>query len=114
MACKLPEAISRIEEILSKNVEGVASAMLSGIQINMLNEAKNNLQSAIEIRMSRMQSNNSGSESKRPEFDKLPSYKEGQKNMTYAGIGSRETSIDIQKEMYKIAKELESLGYEFN
>lgn len=48
---------------------------------------------------------------KTPEFNKLPSYKEGQKNMTYAGIGSRETSIDIQKEMYKIAKELESLGY---
>lgn len=48
---------------------------------------------------------------KTPEFNKLPSYKEGQKNMTYAGIGSRETSIDIQKEMYKIAKELESIGY---
>ena len=48
---------------------------------------------------------------KTPEFNKLPSYKDGQKNMTYAGIGSRETSIDIQKEMYKISKELESLGY---
>ena len=63
MACKLPEAMSKIEEILSKNGEGIASVMLSGIQINMLNEAKKNLQSAIEIRMSRMQSNNSGSES---------------------------------------------------
>ena len=63
MACKLPEAITKIEEILSKNGEGIASAMLSGIQINMLNEAKNNLQSAIEIRMSLMQSNTPGSES---------------------------------------------------
>lgn len=63
MACQLPEAISKIEEILSKNGEGVASAMLSGIQINMLNEAKNNLQSAIEIRMSRMQNITPGSES---------------------------------------------------
>ncbi len=63
MACKLPEAITKIEEILSKNGEGVASAMLSGIQINMLTEAKSNLQSAIEIRMSRMQSNSPGSES---------------------------------------------------
>ena len=70
MACQLPEAISKIEEILSKNREGIASAMLSGIQINMLNEAKNNLQSAIEIRMSRMQSNSPGSESKIQEFDK--------------------------------------------
>lgn len=63
MACQLPEAISKIEEILSKNGECVASAMLSGIQINMLNEAKNNLQSAIEIRMSRMQNITPGSES---------------------------------------------------
>ena len=57
MACQLPEAISKIEEILSKNGEGIASAMLSGVQINMLNEAKNNLQSAIEIRIARMQNN---------------------------------------------------------
>ena len=63
MACQLPEAISKIEEILSKNGEGIASAMLSGIQINMLNEAKNNLQSVIEIRMSRMQNTTPGSES---------------------------------------------------
>ena len=65
MACKLPEAITKIEEILSKNGEGIASAMLSGIQINMLNEAKNNLQSAIEIGMSRMQNTTPGSESKK-------------------------------------------------
>ena len=70
MACQLPEAISKIEEILSKNGEGIASAMLSGIQINMLNEAKNNLQSAIEIRMARMQSNTYGPGSKTLEFDK--------------------------------------------
>lgn len=63
MACQLPEAISKIEEILSKNGEGIASAMLSGIQINMLNEAKSNLQSAIEIRMQRMQNTTPGSES---------------------------------------------------
>ena len=70
MDCKLPEAISKIEEILSKNGEGIASAMLSGIQINMLTEAKSNIQSAIEIRMSRMQSNTTGSGNKIPETKK--------------------------------------------
>ena len=108
MACQLPEAISKIEEILSKNGEGIASAMLSGIQINMLNKAKNNLQSVIETRMVIMQSIPPGYENKRPEFDKLPSYKEGQKNMVYAGIGSRETPADILEEMTNIAKELQS------
>lgn len=47
----------------------------------------------------------------REEFDKLPSYVAGQKTMTYAGIGSRETPIEVQKEMYKAAKMLESMGY---
>lgn len=70
MACKLPEAISKIEEILSKNVEGIESKMLSGIQISMLNEAKSNLQSAVKIKMAKTQGNTSGSESKALKFDK--------------------------------------------
>ena len=268
MACQLPEAISKIEEILLKNGESIDSTMLSGFQINMLNEAKSNLESAVKIRMARMQGNtsgyesnkkinsitenetiniysgdingyeklsnfnagpitlngklfktlehafqywkaslassdenkeanrnkimnsptglaaqqagrsikidsknwteaesnialstimkkyysenkeamsllkttgskelthigkngiklderftkilteirnsSSGSESKRPEFDKLPSYKEGQKNMVYAGVGSRETPVEIQQAMNDVAKELESAGY---
>lgn len=47
---------------------------------------------------------------KRDLFDKLPSKSEIP-NMIYAGIGSRETPIDIQREMTLIATWLESRGY---
>ena len=49
--------------------------------------------------------------SKTPEFDKLPSYKEGQKNFTYAGIGSRETPSEVLDIMALIARTLNSAGY---
>lgn len=47
----------------------------------------------------------------RPEFDKLPAYVEGQQNMTYAGIGSRETPKDVLALMTKAATWLEGKGY---
>lgn len=43
-------------------------------------------------------------------FDTLPFCSET-KTFYYAGIGSRETPIEIQKSMYKVAKWLESKGY---
>lgn len=46
-----------------------------------------------------------------PEFNKLPEYKEGQKNMTYAGIGSRQTPKEVLKLMTKAADWLASKGY---
>lgn len=50
-------------------------------------------------------------DSKTPEFDKLPAYKEGQRAMTYAGIGSRETPKEVMALMTKYAKRLAQLGY---
>ena len=47
----------------------------------------------------------------RPEFDKLPAYVEGQQNMVYAGIGSRETPKDVLALMTKAATWLEGKGY---
>ena len=47
----------------------------------------------------------------RPEFDKLPKYTTGQKTMTYAGIGSRETPAEVLILMTKAAKWLEAKGY---
>ena len=47
----------------------------------------------------------------RPEFDKLPAYVEGQQNMVYAGIGSRETPKDVLELMTKAATRLEGKGY---
>ena len=46
-----------------------------------------------------------------PEFDKLPSYDKDVRSMTYAGIGSRETPIEVQKAMYRVAKYLEGKGF---
>ena len=47
----------------------------------------------------------------RPEFDKLPAYVEGQQNMVYAGIGSRETPKEVLALMTKAATWLEGKGY---
>jgi hypothetical protein len=46
-----------------------------------------------------------------PEFDKLPAHTAGQKTMTYAGIGSRETPADVLATMTKVAERLQALGY---
>ena len=105
MKCQIGEAIEKIDKLISNN------SKVDDNTINQLIKVKKKLNSVKDIRMSRMQSNSPGSESKRPEFDKLPSYKEGQKNMVYAGIGSRETPLEIQQSMNDVAKELESIGY---
>lgn len=47
----------------------------------------------------------------RPEFDKLPAYKKGQKTMTYAGIGSRETPKEVLELMTKASTWLAGKGY---
>jgi hypothetical protein len=49
-------------------------------------------------------------ESKTPEFDKLPS-KSSTPTMTYAGVGSRETPPEILTRMTKLAQYLDSKGY---
>ena len=49
--------------------------------------------------------------SKIPTFSKLPVNTGETKTMTYAGIGSRETPIEVQSKMSKVAKMLEDKGY---
>ena len=51
--------------------------------------------------------------SKTPIFNTLPS-KSDKKTMTYAGIGSRETTPEVLEAMTKAAKYLEDLGYTLN
>lgn len=118
MGCELDKVVKAINKI--------ASEVRDPRAINQLNELKNDLNkfatsmetakstrdfSRLKSVMSNVEVKTTTEGAPRPEFDKLPFYKEGQKTMTYAGIGSRETPIDIQKEMYRIGKELESLGY---
>jgi len=49
--------------------------------------------------------------SNRPIFDSLPSYQKGQNTMTYAGIGSRQTSKETLILMTKVAAWLAKKGY---
>jgi len=46
-----------------------------------------------------------------PVFDKLPTKNTDKKNYTYAGIGSRETPVDILKEMTNVGTELDKEKY---
>ena len=81
MACRLEEYITE----LSKQVDPEVAKQLQGLI---------------------------GKESgKRPEFDKLPKYVDGQKTMVYAGIGSRETPTEVLELMTKAAKFLADKGY---
>lgn len=47
----------------------------------------------------------------RPTFDALPKPEPGQKTMTYAGVGSRETPPEALKAMQAAARMLEGMGY---
>lgn len=118
MGCELDKVVKAINKVASEVRDPRATNQLNELK-NDLSKFATSMETAKPARdFSRLKSVMSNVEVKatatnvaRPEFDKLPFYKDGQKTMTYAGIGSRETPIDIQKEMYKIGKELESLGY---
>ena len=114
MGCNAEQAKIKINEILTRSQ--INSDLKSLELVNKKTDAfasliDNKIKKQFVLNIAESSEPGVVANPKTPEFNKLPSYKEGQKNMTYAGIGSRETSIDIQKEMYKIAKELESLGY---
>ena len=55
--------------------------------------------------------NNSKTSRPTPEFDTLPEYVPGQKNMIYAGIGSRKTPPEVITQMTEISNYLDGLGY---
>ncbi len=63
MKCQIGEAIEKIDKLISNN------SKVDDNTINQLIKVKKKLNSVKDIRMSRMQSNNTGSESKTPEFD---------------------------------------------
>ena len=64
MKCQIGEAIEKIDKLISNN------SKVDDNTINQLIKVKKKLNSVKDIRMSRMQSNNTGSESKTLEFDK--------------------------------------------
>ena len=64
MECQIGEAIEKIDKLISHG------SKVDDNTINKLIKVKKKLNSVKDIRMLRMQSNNTGSESKTPEFDK--------------------------------------------
>ena len=74
----------------------------------VVNEVK---ESGARVIESTKPTDNKPKDKARPEFDKLPAYTEGQQNMAYAGIGSRETPKDVLELMTKAATWLEGKGY---
>lgn len=115
MGCNAEQAKLKINEILARNQKNSAenSVELTSRKADEFaslidSEIKSKFKMNIPEIKSDAKKYNIQSTKKTPEFDKLPSYKIGQKNMTYAGIGSRETPKYILEEMTKIAKELES------
>ena len=119
MSCELDKVISIINE--------VANGIKNPVALKELNELKSDLtqfsvsmQSTNEVKdvsklldtLTRV-SKSTGSTSTKdtPVLNSLPSYVVGQRNMTYAGVGSRETPPEILAEMTKIAQELAAKKY---
>ena len=112
MGCNAEQAKIKINEILTRSQ--IDSDPKSLELVNKKTDAfasliDNKIQKQFVLNIAESSEPGVVANPKTPEFNKLPSYKEGQKNMTYAGIGSRETSIDIQKEMETFLTQKEEL-----
>jgi len=125
MGCNVEKAKVKIADIInsgmkSNSIASSEKAMKQAEQFaNVLDKIKSNYvlnkdaKQDIEQDASENITNNieQDIESKTPYFDALPSYKDKQRNMIYAGIGSRETPAEVLKEMTNIAKWLNEKQY---
>lgn len=113
MSCNLEQALAKVEKLLK----------FSAIQKNIPFEIRR-IEFEIKAMMSAKDKMLNGSNvspydnklketSKKatPEFDTLPKYLPGQNNMTYAGIGSRETPMEVLELMTKASAWLGAKGY---
>lgn len=113
MSCNLKQALVKVEELLKfpaiqKNTPFEIKRIKFEIEAMMA--AKNKMLRGPEVLP---YDSNLKETSKKvtPEFDTLPEYVPGQKNMTYAGIGSRETPMEVLELMTKASTWLGSKGY---
>lgn len=113
MSCNLEQALAKVEKLLKfsaiqknipfeiKRIEFEIKAMIS---------AKNKMLNGPEV----LPYGNKVKETSKkatPEFDTLPKYIPGQNSMTYAGIGSRETPMEVLELMTKASAWLGTKGY---
>lgn len=113
MSCNLKQALVKVEELLKfpaiqKNTPFEIKRIKFEIEAMMA--AKNKMLRGSEI-LSHGGDLKTTSKKSTPEFDTLPEYVPGQKNMTYAGIGSRETPMEVLELMTKASTWLGARGY---
>ena len=113
MSCNLEKALVKVNKLLATNV--IKTKMFAEIkriqfEIEAMMAAKDKMLRGPEVLPydSKLKET---SKKATPEFDALPEYVPGQKNMTYAGIGSRETPIEVLELMTKASTWLGSKGY---
>ena len=113
MSCNLKQALVKVEELLKfpaiqKNTPFEVKRIKFEIEAMMA--AKNKMLRGSEV-LSNDNKLKTTSKKPTPEFDTLPEYVPGQKNMTYAGIGSRETPMEVLELMTKASTWLGAKGY---
>lgn len=113
MSCNLEQALAKVEKLLKfsaiqKNIPFEIRRI--EFEIKAMMSAKNKMLNGPEV-SSYDDKLKTTSKKSTPEFDTLPEYVPGQKNMTYAGIGSRETPMEILELMTKASAWLGAKGY---
>ena len=119
MSCELNKVISIINEVANGTKNPVALKELNELKSD-LTQFSVSMQSINEVKdvsklldtLTRVSKSTGNINTKdTPVLNSLPNYVVGQRNMTYAGVGSRETPPEILAEMTKIAQELATKKY---
>lgn len=113
MSCNLEQALAKVEELLKfpaiqKNIPFEIRRI--EFEIKAMISAKDKMLNGPEVLP--YDNKLKGTRKKAtPEFDTLPKYLPGQNSMTYAGIGSRETPMEVLELMTKASTWLGTKGY---
>lgn len=113
MSCNLEQALAKVEKLLKfsaiqKNIPFEIKRI--EFEIKAMMSAKDKMLNGPEV-LPYDNKLNKTSKKATPEFDTLPKYLPGQNSMTYAGIGSRETPMEVLELMTKASAWLGARGY---
>ena len=119
MSCKITDIVKEIKEVQG-NYPGIKGANLlstSGLHglktmIEVGSLHKNEITTLSEPVMKTQEEIDKSNQERYPILNSLPGYKKDQNNMTYAGIGSRQTPDAVKLEMEALATELSKYGYD--
>ena len=113
MSCNLEQALAKVEKLLKfsaiqKNIPFEIRRI--EFEIKAMMSAKDKMLNGPEV-LPYDNKLKKTSKKATPEFDTLPKYLPGQNSMTYAGIGSRETPMEVLELMTKASAWLGAKGY---